>query len=510
MHENKPRVLIFIVAYNAARTLDKVIRRIPLSLVDTYDVEVLIIDDGSKDETFHAGMRTSAAQEWPFRITVLHNPVNQGYGGNQKIGYHYAIENGYDFVALLHGDGQYAPEFLPTLLEPLKNGEAEAVFGSRMQNPKDALKGGMPLYKFAGNRILTSLQNFLLGAKLTEFHSGYRIYSVEALKRIPFDRNTNVFHFDTEIIIQLLTARQRIKELAIPTYYGDEICHVNGVQYAGKVVRASLQAALQQVHLFYDRRFDCAPVEDGRRYPSKLDFDSTHSRVLEIVPAASHVLDLGSGMGAVGAALKERKGCHVVGVDMERGAFVDRYDEFIAADLNGGIPDVGTRQFDYILALDVIEHLSNPEEFLDQLRHLAARSPGAQVIVTTANIGFILVRLSLLLGRFEYGKRGILDLTHTRLFTFATLRRAMDSAGFTIARMEGVPVPAPFVFGSSRLGRALLVVNRTLTRLRPTLFGFQSLFVATPRPTLETLLADAKSAAAEMNRDGLTARKAAA
>ena len=114
----------------------------------------------------------------PFKITVLYNPVNQGYGGNQKIGYHYAIERGFDFVALLHGDGQYAPEFLPALIEPLLKGEADAVFGSRMMNKRDALKGGMPLYKFVGNRILTSIQNRVLGANLTEFHSGYRVYSV--------------------------------------------------------------------------------------------------------------------------------------------------------------------------------------------------------------------------------------------------------------------------------------------------------------------------------------------
>jgi glycosyltransferase involved in cell wall biosynthesis len=124
---------------------------------------------------------------------VLYNPVNQGYGGNQKIGYHYAIENGFDFVALLHGDGQYAPEMLGALTEPLRQGEADAVFGSRMLVRGDALKGGMPLYKFLGNRILTSVQNRLLGTKLSEFHSGYRVYRVSAIKALPFDRNSNVF-----------------------------------------------------------------------------------------------------------------------------------------------------------------------------------------------------------------------------------------------------------------------------------------------------------------------------
>jgi glycosyltransferase involved in cell wall biosynthesis len=178
LNKSKPRLLIFIVAYFAERTIEKVVRRIPAELLDTYDVEVLIIDDGSKDTTFAKGVGIGRDAEIPFKVTVLYNPVNQGYGGNQKIGYHYASENDFDFVALLHGDGQYAPEVLGALTEPLRAGEADAVFGSRMLVRGNALKGGMPLYKFFGNRILTAVQNRLLGTKLSEFHSGYRVYSV--------------------------------------------------------------------------------------------------------------------------------------------------------------------------------------------------------------------------------------------------------------------------------------------------------------------------------------------
>ena len=240
--------------------------------------------------------------------------------------------------------------------------------------PEDALKGGMPLYKYFGNRILTAVQNRLLGTKLSEFHSGYRVYSVSAIKALPFDRNSNVFHFDTEIIIQLVIAGKRIKEIPIPTYYGDEICRVDGLKYAFDVIKASLQAWFQKINLFYDRRFDCAPPQDGRRYPSKLDFESTHSRVIELVPEGARVLDLGSGMGAVGAALKEKKGCVVTGCDIERGALTGAFDNFFLADLNKGIPEMPGERFDYILALDVIEHLAAPEDFLDQLRALAART----------------------------------------------------------------------------------------------------------------------------------------
>ena len=492
-----PRLLVFIVAYQAEATIEKVIRRIPGSLADEFDVEILAIDDGSKDGTFAVGLDLARSQAAPFKLTVLYNPVNQGYGGNQKIGYHYAIENGFDYVALLHGDGQYAPELLPTLVGVLRDSSAGAVFGSRMLKPRAALKGGMPLYKFCGNRILTACQNRLLGTRLSEFHSGYRVYATRALRRIPFDRNTNDFHFDTEIIIQLLFADERIIEHPIPTYYGGEICRVNGIKYAGNVMRASLQAYLQRFCLYYDRRFDCARPEGGRRYPSKLEFDSTHSRAFDLVPPGSRVLDLGSGSGAVGAALKARKACFVTGIDIERSELAARFDSFIQADLDAGIPDLGGAAFDYVLALDIVEHLAEPEDFLDQLRRLAAPWPGVKLIFTTGNMGFLLMRLLLLCGRFEYGRRGILDLTHRRLFTFATFRRILRSAGFTVVHSEGVVPPLPFVFESSRFGRLAMRAAKMAVTLRPPLFAFQCLVVARPNPTLHSLLAHAKAGASE-------------
>jgi glycosyltransferase involved in cell wall biosynthesis len=506
-----PRLLVFVVAYHAETTIQQVLRRIPAALADEFDVEVLIIDDGSQDATFAAGLDVGRRAALPFKLTVLYNPVNQGYGGNQKIGYHYAIQNKFDYVALLHGDGQYAPERLPELVGLLRDAPADvgAVFGSRMMAPHDARKGGMPLYKFVGNRILTAIQNRLLGTKMSEFHSGYRVYATRALRRIPFDRNTKDFHFDTEIIIQLTLAEQRIIEHPIPTYYGDEICRVNGLKYAYNVLRASLQAYLQRFYLFYDRRFECEPAEPGRRYPSKLEFDSTHSRVYELVPPGARVLDLGAGEGALGAALTQRKNCQVTGVDIERSYLSAHFDRFVTADLDRGIPDVGDRSFDYVLALDVVEHLASPEDFLDELRQLTAAWPNVRIVATTGNIGFVATRLSLLLGRFEYGRRGILDLTHRRLFTFATFRRAFNSAGFTIEHCEGVVPPLPFVFGALRWGTLLMRVAKVLVRLRPAMFAFQCLVVARPDPTLQMLLARAEAAALE-KRWALPARAAGA
>ncbi len=170
----RKRLLVFIVAYHAESTIDSVLARIPNELTHDFDVEVLIIDDGSRDATFSRADENRQYSGRTFPIHLLYNPINLGYGGNQKVGYHYAIANGFDIVALVHGDGQYAPECLPNLVQPIARGEAEAVFGSRMMEPRAALKGGMPLYKYVGNKILTFSQNTLLGTSLSEFHSGYR------------------------------------------------------------------------------------------------------------------------------------------------------------------------------------------------------------------------------------------------------------------------------------------------------------------------------------------------
>src|SRR3981081_2791021 len=174
MENRKKKVLVLIVAYNAESTIQNVISRIPLSLSE-HETEILIIDYSSRDRTFERAHGFWTNGRTPLPITVVYNPVSQGYGGNQKIGFHFAIEAGFEVIALVHGDGQYAPECLPDLLQPLFAGEADAVFGSRMLRGFDALRGGMPLYKFVGNKILTFLQHRSLYKTLSGFHSGCRL-----------------------------------------------------------------------------------------------------------------------------------------------------------------------------------------------------------------------------------------------------------------------------------------------------------------------------------------------
>jgi glycosyltransferase involved in cell wall biosynthesis/SAM-dependent methyltransferase len=496
----RPRLLVLIVAYNAEKTITEVLARVPRRLGEEYHVEVLVLDDSSQDRTFEQSR--GAERVLPFPLHVLFNPLNQGYGGNQKIGYHFAIEQRFDYVALLHGDGQYAPECLPDLVRPLRDGEADAVFGSRMLEKGAARRGGMPLYKFVGNRILSGFQNRVLGASLSEFHSGYRVYSVAALERIPFQLNTNGFHFDTEIIIQLMLGGLRIKELPIPTYYGDEICRVNGLGYAWHVAKAVMVARSQRLGLFYDRRFDCAPAPGTAHYQPKLDYVSPHSVALELVPPGARVLDLGCAGGYVGAALRRGKGCRVTGVDKcPLGPGVD-LDGFVLFDLNDGAPPVNFADYDYVLLLDVIEHLASPETFVERLREALTLAPKTLLLVSTANIGFFVNRLMLLIGQFNYGKRGILDLTHTRLFTFESFRRLFEQGGFRVREVRGIPGPYALVFGDGALGRAMIAANSMLARIARGLFSYQMFFVVEPLPSLEYLLQTAHQQSAVRTEAG--------
>jgi glycosyltransferase involved in cell wall biosynthesis len=232
---------ILIVAYNAQDTLVKVLDRIPSDFATQID-SILVCDDASTDDTHTVGLKYQSNSKLP--LTIVRHQINLGYGGNQKTGYQWALEKNLDLVVLLHGDGQYAPEYLPQMVEPIVSGRADVVFGSRMITQGGARQGGMPLYKFVGNKILTTLQNRLAEVSLTEWHSGYRAYSVAALRKVNFLKNSDYFDFDSQIILQMIGARQRIVEIEIPTFYGDEISRVNGIKYGFKILIHTLKFRL--------------------------------------------------------------------------------------------------------------------------------------------------------------------------------------------------------------------------------------------------------------------------
>ena len=238
---DKKKILIFIPAYNVEKKISTVLKRIPESIFKDNIIKILIIEDFSKDNTLQVIEKYIDDNIKNDLIYLVKNKKNNGYGGVQKIAFRYALENNFDFIIMLHGDGQYSPEKLPDFIYNLKNNEADAIFGSRLIYPKDALKGGMPLYKFIGNRVLTIIQNFILKTKMSEFHSGYRSYKVNSLKKINFEKNTNDFHFDTEIIIQFIKSKLIIKEIPMPTFYGDEVSHLRSIPYGLNVIISTIK-----------------------------------------------------------------------------------------------------------------------------------------------------------------------------------------------------------------------------------------------------------------------------
>ncbi len=477
------RVALFIVAYNAEHHLGSVVNRIPQPLLPAFD-EIFIIDDSSRDQTYHVGLELVEAFPQA-RLKVYRTPFNRGYGGNQKLGYQYAIRRGFDYVVLLHGDGQYAPEYLPKILCACAEG-ADAVLASRMADRRGALRGGMPPHKWIGNRILTAIGNRILGTRFSEFHTGYRAYRVGALAAIPFQANTDDFHFDGEILAQAAFASWTIVEVPIPTYYGDEVCHVPGVRYGLRFLKSLVLARLTRVGLFFQKNFDVALYED-ETYTFKTSPHSLHQWVvanLDLNPKLK-TIELGANRGNLSAEIAAGSGHHVA---------VDRFrpdcagdSEAVALDLNEPFATrLGREAYDLCLALDVVEHMASPERFAEDM--FAIVRAGGTVMLSTANVAYLPVRLSLLLGQFNYGKRGILDMTHTRLFTVSSFIRLLKQNGFHVEKIRGFPPPLTDMVRRSRTWRMAEALHARLSRWFPRLFAFNFVVVATRLDDVDTIL----------------------
>ena len=472
------RIGILIVAYNAATTLKGVLQRIPKDVWANVE-EITLFDDASPDETYElaVGLKTTLDLS---KLHILKHEKNLGYGGNQKAGYDYFLSRGFDIVVLLHGDGQYAPEVLSNLYAPLVRGEADAVFGSRMMKAFGGpLKGGMPLYKYAGNRILTFFENRSLDMHLTEFHSGYRAYSLAALRKINMTRMTGDFHFDTEIIIKLHHQGLRIHEVPIPTYYGGEICYVNGFKYARDVFHA-VRRYKSTVH----SNFKAPEFEEYfAHYPIKESRGSSHQIAIEMTGSGNDTLDVGCGEGHFAEKIAARDN-RVTGVDyLDSPSQLAALEAYHQTDLRldpvGWIGQLKGRRFDRVLLLDVLEHLTEPERLLQGVRE--ALQPHGQVIVSLPNVANVSVRLLLLLGRFDYTERGILDRTHLRFYTRKTARRLLREASFEILEQRMTLIPVELALGMSHKNFVVRILNRILallTAVMPGLFGYQVMFRA--------------------------------
>lgn len=239
MYQGK-KVIVVLPAYRAALTLEQTYREIPFDLVD----EVVLVDDKSPDDTVEVARRLGIRH-------IVEHRVNRGYGGNQKSCYDKALELGGDIIVMLHPDYQYTPKLLVSMIALIGNEVYPVVFGSRILGG-GALRGGMPLYKYVANRLLTLTQNILMGQKLSEYHTGYRAYSGEVLRNVDYEKLSDDFVFDNEIIAQICWQGHEIAEITCPTKYFDEASSINfsrSVTYGLGVLRVSLRYFLARMGL---------------------------------------------------------------------------------------------------------------------------------------------------------------------------------------------------------------------------------------------------------------------
>jgi glycosyltransferase involved in cell wall biosynthesis len=245
------RTIVVMPAHNAALTLEETVGAVPRDWVD----ELLLVDDSSTDETLEVAERLG--------ITTVWHPHNAGYGANQKTCYLHALQRGADVVVMLHPDGQYAPDLIPSMIRPIVDGEADLVLGSRfLPSPRSALQGGMPWYKWLANLGLTRIQNRLMGTHLSECHTGYRAYSRKLLLELPWLRNAIGFSFDQEVLYQAAHLGFPIAEVPCRTRYFDDASSI-GIRpasvYAVKGLMVGLRLQLHRAGLVRDARFTSAP-----------------------------------------------------------------------------------------------------------------------------------------------------------------------------------------------------------------------------------------------------------
>jgi glycosyltransferase involved in cell wall biosynthesis len=256
------KITVVLPAYNAASTLRKTYLEISPKIVD----QVFLVDDSSQDET------VKLARELGLEV-FLHSS-NRGYGANQKSCYKEALKTEADVIIMLHPDYQYSPKLIPAMASMIVSGHYDVVLGSRILGGT-ALAGGMPLYKFIANRLLTLVQNFVTGAKLSEYHTGYRAFTREVLERLPLAENSDNFIFDNQILLQAIHFGYRIGEISCPTRYFPEASSIdlrNSVEYGLQVLLVGFQFFLQRIGLAGFKLFDA----EGRKLRDATPYQRPH------------------------------------------------------------------------------------------------------------------------------------------------------------------------------------------------------------------------------------------
>jgi SAM-dependent methyltransferase len=443
------RIGVLVVAHNVADVLPGTLDRIPAAFRDRIE-EIIVLDDASADDTFPAAAAWGRKNRLG-RTTVLRHTKHLGHGGTRKAGLRIAVEHGLDVVVLLSGDGSYAPELLPAMVSPILDEQADAVIGVPEQPSGDGR-----VHRVCSNSLIKIAER-TLGASLSGVHAGYRAYGTAALRRIAFEADADGPEFDTQIIIQLRHEGKRIVEIPVPGASAETSLR----QDAG-IVRDVFE--YRRVGMGFGTS-DWVPERDYE--PGESGFRPHDSLLAELADLPmGRVLDLGCADGRFAARIREL-GHRVVGVDRaEFDGVRDRMNLFVRANLDEGIPQEArvAAGYDVVVAADILQFLAQPELLLHEIRGVLR--PGGQVYVCVPNAVHWYPRTRFLLGRFDYDRRGILDVHHLRFFSRRSLHRLLVRTGYDILDSQVRAMP----FGGQRM----------LARVFPGLFAYELMARTTP------------------------------
>lgn len=459
------RLGIFLFDCSDPAALRAWIERVPRS-VEPRLAEIVVMLDRPPDAPLPAPEEIVGDRPLALRF---HRPPRVSTPGEvRRAAFEYAITRPLDHVIVMHGTDAHPPELLEALATAIAEDPRRALLLTRRR------MGGSPAA--LRHRLLTAVQNRILGLRIRDYHTRLRAYPVAALRRIPFQLDADDALIDAELIIQLRCLGVPIGELPLlagPP--GDGSGH-DDIVYGLRACATAVGLRLHQVHLTRDGRY---LVDHDVHYTLKQSPTGSHMQIVEAIRPGTEVLDLGCSQGLLARPLLE-KGVRVTGVDVAVGErLAEELAEYHQQDLEEPLDLPVGRVFDYVVCADVIEHVRNRTQLLRSARrHL---KEDGRLIISTPNIALWFYRLSLLVGRFEYGPRGVLDETHVHLFTGATFRRTVERAGFQVVGRRVTALPFEVVFqstGRSRLVRGLADAYHWLARLWPSMFAYQFILEA--------------------------------